>query len=383
VWLQIGLLALLGTSPQAAERRVDANQVVATPAVAEEAFGAEPTRVSTWSSVYSADGMLITSQLVSASASPTPKLRVTVVGDMDIISGASVDVRTAASPRGYEERRTGGQVDLSYRPTTTLRVGASYVPSFEPDYRSHGVAARASAEWMDRRVMTTFMYRASFDEVGRVDSPSQWRPLNTHAASAELGIVVDKLTLFQAALEGQFLDGFQASPYRFVPVFWGQPGMGPPSVALAEAVPEQRLRGAVALSLRRALGSSWFASGGYRFYADTWAVNSHTGELEVQHAAFDDRLLVGVATRFYWQSAASFYRQQYAFEGGSVPQYRSADKHLSDAWSVLAGVRAEYALLRNLRLAARFDWQRQRFLSFTPLPVRIGVVGSAGLTASF
>lgn len=338
-------------------------------------------------SVYQDDDhvSVISPQLV-ASTEIDDRVEVEAGWEADIISAASVDIVTAASPRGFEEVRHGLIAGASFRPEPEVGFGIRYLPSWEPDFDSHAVAARTVHEWLERRVEQRLELRASFDRVGRAGEPTEtWRKQTSVSAAASVGVIVDRWTVAQLAYEVASVDGFQASPYRFVPVSWEPTAI---VVRVPERTPEHRARHAIGPSVRRALARDWFASAGYRFYADDWGIVSHTGELELQHELVRDRLVLGANARVYWQSSASFHRKRYVTPTGEVPRFRSADKMLSRSWSLLAGARSELGFGRAgpfevLRATLSLAVYEQRFEEFAPLEARTAVIASLGASGEY
>jgi hypothetical protein len=314
------------------------------------------------------------------------RLDVEAAWEADIISAASVDIVSAASPRGYEEVRHGLSLGADFRPEPETGFGIRYLPSWERDFDSHAVAVRAVHEWLERRVEQRIEGRVSFDRIGRAGEPAEtWRDQTTVSVSATLGVIVNPRTVAQLAVEVASVDGFQASAYRFVPVFWEPGGL---MLRVPELTPDHRARLAAGASVRHALARDWFASAGYRGYADDWGVESHTADVELQHELVRDRLLLGASARAYRQSSASFHRERYVADAGELPRYRSADKLLSRSWSLLAGVRSEVGFGKAgpfdaLSATATLGVYRQRFEDFATLGARTAVISSVGASGEF
>jgi uncharacterized protein DUF3570 len=301
----------------------------------------------------------------------------------DVISAATVDVRTAASPRGaYHETRHELHLGPRYRlrPGTDLRAG--YTFSVEPDYTSHQVSAGLSHETLRRRLALALGYRLLRDTVGRVGEPSFARDLRGQAADLSADVALDRRTVVGAAYTVQRLDGFQASPYRLVPL---RDETGSLRAALGEATPEERWRHAASLRARRALPWRIYATGLYRYYLDSWDVRSHTGEIDVARSLRGDRGTLGVRARGYTQGAADFQQPSYdTFP--LVPRYRTADKKLGRNRSLLAGVRGDWAPAGPLspsRFEASLDLYDQWFLDFPPLRRRVAALLSLGWSAEW
>lgn len=334
------------------------------------------TRAATWVSVHASTDNLVV-------VSPQASARVTVRDfelqggwDADVITGASVDVRTSASPRGYTEVRQGITLGTTWRPEAGRSLAVHYTPSWENDYESETFSVTQSEEWLGHRLTTYVGARGSFDRAGRTGSDrATWRTLDTGGLELGLGWVFGPRTVGNLAFEGQVSHGFMASPYRFARVG----GYGVP-----EQVPESRARGALAVSLRHALTPAWFATFGARLYDDSWAIASHTEEVELAHTMVHGKLTLSATARLYGQSAASFYQPSYSFVGAGIPLWRTADKLLAPSLSGLGAARASWAWrslgpLDELRATAKLELYGQRLYDFLPLAARGAAVFSFGL----
>ncbi|MFO0568517.1 MAG: DUF3570 domain-containing protein [Polyangiaceae bacterium] len=305
--------------------------------------------------------------------------------EADIISAASVDVMTAASPHGYSEVRHGLSAGATWKPEREITFALRYMPSWETDYSSHALSLRTAYEWLERRLEERLDARVSFDRVGRAGEPeSQWHDLHLVSLGPSLSYVLDRWTVANLSYEVQAQSGFQQSAYRFVPIRWS----GTTTVSVPEEHPRWRVRHAFALGVRRALSRHWFLSGGYRLYRDSWGVTSHTADAGIQHATERERVIVGFDARGYYQGEADFYEERYARAPGTFPTFRSRDKMLSESWSVLAGLRGEIGLgplgfAEDVRVAVRSDVYDQHFLTFEPLEGRRAFIFQLGASAEY
>lgn len=343
-------------------------------------------RVGTWLSVYSDDDRLtVVSPQLSVRADARDDVEVSAGYDVDVISSATVDVTTAASPRGYTEQRHGLRASLSWRRDAATQLALAYVPSWEPDYRSHALSAQLVREWRDRRLATKLDLRWVDDQVGRSgDEMFRWRDKTVLAAAGSVSWIFDPRTIGELTYELQLARGFLASAYRYVGVGW-EDGSG---IAVPEAVPDRRIRHAVAGHVRRALADSWYGRAGYRFYGDSWGVTSHTGDVELQRAFAADRIIAGASLRGYRQSGASFHREHYQTTTGMLPVYRSADKLLAPSWSVLGGLRVEVAhaprsVVDMFRGVIKLELYDQHFSRFAFLRRRRALIVSCGASVEY
>jgi hypothetical protein len=255
--------------------------------------------------------------------------KATLIYAVDVWTSASIDIMASASKRPVTEQRD--ELDLSIdHELQDLTFTAAYRYSVEPDYVSHGGSGGLSYDFADNNATAALGVSGSSDRVGRAGDPVFSRDAGTLGGRLSFTQVMGKETLTQLMYEISRVTGYQASPYRFVAIGGGVCTADAAAViALAplcvpENTPGERLRHAVALELRQALGAHWSLAGAYRFYTDDWGLTSHTARLEASHL-LDAETILSARYRFYTQGAAEHYRASYlALQG-----YVTSDKELS------------------------------------------------------
>ena len=100
--------------------------------------------------------------------------------------------------------------------------------------------------------------------------------------------------------------------------------------------PDTRTRHALTARLRQALPGGTFFEGDYRYYHDTWQVDSSAVSVGLSHH-FGDAILAGGTYRHYTQTGAYFYQPSYT----GTPQYYTADFRLFPFNSNTVGGRLE------------------------------------------
>ena len=165
------------------------------------------------------------------------------------------------------------------------------------------------------------------DAVGRSGDPSFSRALSTLGGRLSLTQVFDPNMLGQITYELVRLDGYQASPYRFVGI--GGTGFGCVNavLCLAEHEPSLRTRHAVAGLLRRALSDQISLGATYRFFTDDWGLTSHTIAAQFGWMLSTTTSLT-LRYRFYTQSGVSFYAPVYT-SLPSASTYTTRDREQS------------------------------------------------------
>jgi hypothetical protein len=292
----------------------------------------------------------------------------------DIVSSASVDVVSAATPSFDETRHEGdGQVAVT---VDDLDVSASYRYSVENDWRSHTGVLGGTLKLADKSTELGLSLAFTSNEVGRNEDDNFSRRLLAYAYSARVGQVLDRSTYASLTYEGSFNDGFQSSPYRYVTTSDGR-------FTLLEHHPEERIRHAAALEVIRYLLPQTSARAGYRFYIDSWGLSGHTGELRLIRD-LGSYFTISVRERFYFQRAASFYEPWY----GAPRAYMSVDRELSTFWDSFTGGSLSFEMgafgpFESIGADLAGDYFYFRFLDYPRLVSRTGVVLSAGLLGSF
>ncbi len=119
--------------------------------------------------------------------------------------------------------------------------------------------------------------------------------LYTSGGALEWTQVVNERVLVHTVYDLEVRDGYQAHPYRLVPMF--DPGGSRPRATLPEQVPSLRVRHAFESTAIWGSRSQWFVRAGYRFYIDDWGIRSHTIEPEVWRPIADDRLRLRLQAR--------------------------------------------------------------------------------------
>ena len=342
---------------------------------------------------------------------------VTVRGnwEADVVSGASVavvdgggdvDVVTGATMLDDVRHTVGG--DLQMRGEyTSLTLGYAY--GLESDYRSHGISIAARAEMFERNTAFALSYGRGFDQVCNLAQPRAQEPVDRQRLPNSDGCFVaddreasdlslqtlqgswtqnwTPILTTQATVTAQLQSGYQGNPYRAV---W----LG--SAAAQEHHPANRARYAGGLGVRlwiKPLEGALQLFG--RAYRDTWDVRSITAEIAYEQTLLE-RLRIRGRARYYTQTAAAFFSDDYAFQPRG--QYFTGDRELSSMRSFIFGGRIEWAVpgdedgdvlgfLASLSLVGKFDWLLNQFEGFhygqAAVPNTDAIMATIGLEAVF
>jgi Protein of unknown function (DUF3570) len=268
----------------------------------------------------------------------------------DIVSGASIDVRTSgASP--YRETRTqdGLSGEILYG-KTTYSLGVTH--SYEPDYRSNTASFGISQSMFGDLTTISMTYRRTWNDVFKmeclVDDKSLDYPCvekvhdpsfgekDMDERSYGVGItqILTRNSIIAANFEVITDQGWLSNPYRSV--MYADPSGG--ASLAAEIDPNTRTSNALGLDYKYYL--AWHAALDvqYRFFEDTWGIRASTAQLGYtqpwRNWTFDG------SVRFYTQTHADFYSDLFA--SATQQNFMSRNRELSSFNSYTVGAGASY-----------------------------------------
>ena len=329
-------------------------------AAARPAHAQENDKVEASTAMYvrtDTDETTVLTPRLELGAPLTEETRLDLVYTVDVWTSASIDIRTSASirtgdaaPARVTEQRD--EIDVGVQHTLgDVILGGSYRYSVEHDYESHGGSLGGSLDFADKSANAALAVRAYFDTVGRAGAPDFEEKSTLLSARAALTQVIDRESLAQLVYEAGLQQGYLSSPYRFVRFAAAD---GPResrcresvTLCLPEVNPDSRLRHAIALSGRRALGEAFSLGASYRFYLDSWDMTSHTLGLDGALVPADD-WLVSLGYRFYTQSSASHFKTFYV----SAPMRPLEEAYTSDKeLSALSSHRLQLEVMKRFEL---------------------------------
>ncbi len=326
------------------------------------------------------DRVTVITPSVSARFAASPRISIEVDALADVISAASVDVTSQASPYAFDDLRVEGGTTATWAATPRTSLGASLIASQENDYRSLHLGFGLRTEVARRNGVIDLAYRAAIDEVGRRGDPAFARPRRAHRLAGTYTQVLDRNGYLDLVLDTEVVSGYQASPYRFVPIF---DDAGALLYNLPEETPERRAGVAALARVRRAVGPT-FVHADYRLYGDDWGVVSHTGSLRVA-ARISPRVTAIAQLRAYLQSAAVFHEERYVAIAGEAPAWRTRDRALGRMRSFTAGLGCEVAprTAGGLRVVAAVAATRFVWLDYALQDGRDAILATLGLTVPF
>ncbi len=244
---------------------------------------------------------------------------------VDMLSNASIDVVTTASP--YKETRNeyGLAADYVYRNSRIVVGGSS---SSEPDYEARAVNLDVAQEVFGGMTTVNLGFSSGSDDVGKKNSPEFSATARHWRYRIGLTQILAPAWLANLNFEAVSDDGFLGSPYRTALVY---------GASVPERVPSTRSSRAVKLSVVGEVARNNVAYADYRYFWDNWDIGAHEFGAGYRRY-FGDRLLADVFLRYYQQDAALFYSDNAQTE----TVYVSRNRQLSTFSSIGAGARVSY-----------------------------------------
>lgn len=317
---------------------------------------------------------------------------------IDIVSAASVDIVSTASPR-WTEVRHAANLGAGYDDGVT-GLAATGVASMEPDYVSWSAGLQLSRAFADKHARLSLGYGYQRNIAGRTGTPFAVYALRSdrHTVDARLELVLGPATTLTPGLDVMFESGRQEKPYRWLPVFDDETADRVPPGASIELVDRLRLPGRMAERLpdrrRRVAASARLA---HRFrrstlvlweraYADGWGMLANTTDARW---VFDvaPRLSVWPALRLHNQSAVTFWRRAYVgrFQDGrvDVPSFRTGDREHGRLWTATLGAGVAVEPARDSRLSLQLDGAYTEFPDTLYIDHRWATFVVAGFSTRF
>jgi hypothetical protein len=135
---------------------------------------------------------------------------------VDMISSASIDVITTASP--YTEERTQWSMGMDYlHGNTTMRV--NYTTSEESDFDAETVSFSVSQDMFGDLTTLTLSYALGDDLVRKSDDPTFEEPLDRQIYGVGITQILTKNLISSVNFETITEEGYLNNPYRSVRYF--------------------------------------------------------------------------------------------------------------------------------------------------------------------
>ena len=259
---------------------------------------------------------------------------------VDMVSSASIDVVTTASP--YTEERKQWSLGMDYlRGNTTVRAG--YTSSVETDYDASTYNVSVSQDMFGGLTTLTVSYGLGDDIVTKRGDDTFEKYLDKQNYGIGLTQILTKNLIATLNFETGTDEGYLNNPYRTVRYFNPSDLEGRGYSYEEELYPNTRTSNAVGIRARYFLPYRAAIEGEYRFFTDTWDVESHTASLTYVHP-WRDFTFTG-KFRYHDQTAAHFYSD--LFPRSQATNFRGRDKELSPLTSYTFRAKVAYAFLNE------------------------------------
>jgi len=257
---------------------------------------------------------------------------------VDMVSSASIDVITTASP--YKEERKQYSLSADYlRGNTTMSMG--FTNSTESDYDANSYNFSVSQDMFGQLTTLTLSYGYGDDTVGRSDDPGFFRDTTRQQYGVGVTQILTRNLITALNFEVITDEGFLNNPYRSVRFL-------DPSSAVGysfepELYPRTRTTSAVGVRAKYYLPYRAALEAQYRFFTDTWDITAHTGSLSYVHPWGD--FTFTAKYRYHTQTGAHFFRD--IFARSEATNFRGRDKELSPLSSQTFKLAAAYEFISD------------------------------------
>jgi len=257
---------------------------------------------------------------------------------VDMVSSASIDVVTTASP--YSEERKQWSLGMDYlRGNTT--ISTNFTSSNESDFDATTYSLAISQDMFGDMTTLTLSYALGDDVVGKSDDPTFRRDNTRQHYGFGLTQILTRNLITTLNVETITDEGFLNNPYRSVrfvdPVSTTGYSYEP------ELYPSTRTTNAIGLRARYYLPYRASIQGEYRYFTDTWGIDANTVSIGYVHPWRD--WTFKAKYRWHDQTGASFYRD--IFSRSEATNFRGRDKEISSLTSNTIELGVSYEFLKN------------------------------------
>jgi len=331
---------------------------------------------------YDGGGVVINGPSVLLRKSIGEHVSVSANHYVDMVSSASIDVETSASP--YEDERTQSSLSVDFLNGKSMYT-LGYVNSDESDYQAKTMFAAISHDMFGDLTTIGFGYKKGENEVFKnlkdasgviANDPNFAETMDSQSFNVSLSQIITKNLILAGQYEVITDEGFLRSPYRSIRYF-----TDPLNQALApEQYPNTRSSNAVSVRAKYFLPYRAAIDTMYRFYTDTWGVLGHTAELGYVHPTNNEKWIFEARLRYYTQEAADFYQD--IFPRADYANFMARDKELATYSAITAGLGATYEFkiqrfpwLTKGQLNLRYDFMTVEYDDFRDATYSLGSFG--------
>ena len=257
---------------------------------------------------------------------------------VDLVSSASIDVITTASP--YTEERTQYSLSADYLRGNTM-MSAGITSSEESDFDATTYNLAIAQDMFGDLTTLTLSYSYGDDTVGRSDDPNFFRDNTRQHYGIGVTQILTRNLISALNFEVITDEGFLNNPYRSVRYLDTGSAVG--FSFEPELYPHTRTSSAVGIRAKYFLPYRAALEAQYRFFTDTWDINGHTWSLGYTHPWKD--FTFTAKYRWHDQTGAHFFSD--IFARSEATNFRGRDKELSPLTSQTYKISVAYELFRN------------------------------------
>jgi hypothetical protein len=265
---------------------------------------------------------------------------VSLVGNyyVDMVSSASIDVITTASP--YSEERKQYSLGMDYLHANTM-MSLGFTDSSESDFDATTYNLSISQDMFGDLTTLTLSYALGDDVVGRSDDETFARDNTRQHYGVGLTQILTRNLVTTLNFETITDEGFLNNPYRSVR--YADSGSPLGYSYEPELYPHTRTSNAVGFRARYYLPYRAALQGEYRYFTDTWDIESHTAAISYVHP-MDDWTFT-IKYRWHDQTGAHFFSD--LFSRSEATNFRGRDKELSPLTSQTLKLAASYEIMSD------------------------------------
>jgi hypothetical protein len=265
---------------------------------------------------------------------------------VDMITSASIDVVTEASP--YKEIRRQETVSADYlRGKTTYSGG--FIDSVEPDYNAKTGFLAISQSMFGDLTTVSMGYTRGWDIVGKtlhgIVDPDFHPRADRRNWSIGVTQVLTRNLLASLNFETDESEGYLQNPYREARYFTGA---GNGYSFEPQIYPHTHTSNAASLELKYYLPWRAALTGDARVYEDTWGVAAEDGSLKYMQP-LKHNLTIDTLFRYYSQTHATFYSDLFPYANSQ--NFVARDRELASFRSMTLGAGISYQMP-----VTRFSW---------------------------
>jgi hypothetical protein len=259
--------------------------------------------------VYNGGGVTASGPALLVRKSLSDRVSLTGSYYVDMVSNASIDVVTTASP--YKETRNAYGLGMNYVERNSL-ITLAVASSKEPDYLANAVNLDVAQDVFGGMTTVNLGFTRGTDKVGKHGTPGYFDTADHWRYRLGVTQILTPDWLLTANAEAISDDGYLGSPYRVALVY---------GAAVPERVPRTRTSRAFQLRAVGDLGEHNVVRGVYRYFWDTWSITAHTAELGYSRY-IGESWQADAFVRYHAQQGASFYSDNATSETTYVTRNR-------------------------------------------------------------